>query len=79
MDDGGDVPGYELDAAVAVNFECVEIVVGDANLDGQINLLDVTAFVFYLSNGLYQPQSDINQDGVVNLLDVAPFVGLLSG
>jgi hypothetical protein len=51
---------------------------GDVNLDGNVNLLDVAPFVALLSQGGYQPEADINQDGIVNLLDVAGFVELLS-
>ena len=53
--------------------------IGDANFDGQINLLDVAPFVQVLTEGDYQPNADINSDCSVDLLDVAPFVDLLSG
>ncbi len=52
---------------------------GDVNLDGVVNLLDVAPFVELLSSGDFQAEADINQDGVVDLLDVQPFVDLLSG
>ena len=53
--------------------------VGDINLDGVINLLDVAPFIDLLSTGTFQLQADFNQDGVVNLLDVEPFIALLGG
>lgn len=56
-----------------------DVLLGDVNLDGAVNLLDVAPFVELLSNGGFQAEADINQDGVVDLLDVAPFVDLLSG
>ena len=52
---------------------------GDVNLDCNVDLLDVAPFVALLVSGRFQAQADINQDGVVNLLDVAPFVDLLNG
>lgn len=52
---------------------------GDVNLDGAVNLADVSPFVDILSNMGFQDEADINQDGEVNLLDVAPFVDLLTG
>ena len=52
---------------------------GDVNLDGLVNLLDVAPFVELVSSGEFQFEADINGDGVVNLLDVAPLVELLSG
>jgi hypothetical protein len=52
---------------------------GDINLDGEFNLLDVAPFINLLTNGLFQLQGDFNGDGAVNLLDVAGFVAGLSG
>ncbi|MEM9409552.1 MAG: dockerin type I domain-containing protein, partial [Planctomycetota bacterium] len=54
------------------------LLLGDVNLDGFINLLDVEPFVGLLSDGQFQAEADINQDGLVNLLDIEGFVALLS-
>ena len=59
--------------------EFPEILLGDVNLDGIVNLLDVAPFVDRISSGTYQPEADINQDSAVDLEDVDPFVLLLSG
>ena len=56
-----------------------QILLGDVNGDGVVNLLDVQPFVDAISTGTYIPEADINQDGVVNLLDVQPFIEILSG
>ncbi len=55
------------------------VLLGDVNLDGVVNLLDVAPFVDVLSGGLFQAEADMNQDGVVNLLDVDAFVQTLGG
>ena len=67
--------------AVKINLIGCEpdVLTGDINQDGLINLLDVAPFVELLSNGNFQAEADINQDGIVNLLDVQPFVELLAG
>ena len=52
---------------------------GDVNLDGRVDLLDVQPFVDLLSSSSFQDEADINRDGNLNLLDVGPFVDLLSG
>ena len=52
---------------------------GDVNLDGLVNLLDIGPFLGILSSGGFQLEADINQDGVTNLLDILPFVSILSG
>ena len=56
-----------------------DILLGDVNQDGVVNLLDVEPFIALLSAGGFQAEADINQDGVINLLDIEPFIALLSG
>ena len=52
------------------------VLLGDINLDGVVDLLDVAPFIDVLNSMTYQAEADVNQDGIVNLLDVAPFVEL---
>jgi hypothetical protein len=52
---------------------------GDVNLDGEVNGLDVDPFVEVLLSGPYQPEADMNEDQVVNGLDVDPFVAAVVG
>ena len=52
---------------------------GDVNLDGGLNGLDVGPFVTVLLDGLYQVEADMNLDGDVNGLDVDPFVATVVG
>ena len=54
------------------------VLLGDVNLDGAVNLLDVGPFIQVISNE-FQCEADVNQDGAVNLLDVQPFVDILTG
>ena len=63
-------------ASVSINIGQFEI--GDVNMDGEVNLLDVSPFVDLLTGGGFQLEADINADGEVNLLDVAGFVALLT-
>ncbi len=51
---------------------------GDVNMDCNVDLLDVSAFVAVLQSGGFQANADINGDGNVDLLDVGPFVDLLT-
>ena len=66
-------------AAVRLTAISNEVLLGDINCDGAVNLLDVAPFVDLLSTGGFSEKADINQDGAVDLLDVQPFVNLLSG
>lgn len=69
---------FSLTGGVATGKQA-DIVLGDANGDGAVNLLDVGPFIDLIADGGYQLEADINQDGFVNLLDVGPFIELLSG
>ena len=54
------------------------VLLGDVNMDGAVNLVDVAPFVAAVQNGDYIAEADMNSDGAVNLLDVAPFVEALA-
>ena len=56
-----------------------EFLLGDINLDGVVNFLDISPFIALLSGGGFLDQADINGDGEVNFLDISPFIGILSG
>ena len=56
-----------------------KVLLGDANCDGVVNLLDVEPFVDFLSSGTFKAQADMNGDGVINLLDVQGFIAAISG
>ena len=68
-----------LTLSVAGSTKSGSVLLGDINLDGEVNLLDVGPFVELLSMAGFQEEADINQDGFVDLLDVGPFVELLGG
>ena len=56
-----------------------ELLLGDVNCDGTVNLLDVQPFVELIVSGNFSAKADMNSDGEVSLLDVEPFVALLTG
>ena len=55
------------------------VLLGDVNMDGTVDLLDVQPFVDLIVNGIFQAEGDFNVDGTVDLLDVQPFVDILLG
>jgi len=55
------------------------VVLGDVNLDGNVNALDISGFINRLTTGTYQAEADINEDLAVNALDISGFVSCLTG
>ena len=55
------------------------MLVGDINLDGSINVLDVVVLVNLILSGEVLETADINQDNSVNVLDVVTLVNLILG
>ena len=76
-------PSIQSITSFANSLDCLtdqtDVLLGDVNQDGVVNLLDVGPFIDLLNSNGFQLEADINEDGVVNLLDIAPFVMLLSG
>ena len=55
-----------------------KVLLGDLNVDGSVNLLDVQPLVDAINLNFFQTEGDINSDGSVNLLDVQPFIDALT-
>ncbi|MEM9410168.1 MAG: FG-GAP-like repeat-containing protein [Planctomycetota bacterium] len=83
----GDMDGDDdLDLVTSNRFaDSISIVfndcflLGDINMDGRVDLLDIDPFVNLLRSGSYAEEADVNMDGAVNLLDIAPFFELFPG
>ena len=72
------VNGMNVDPAFGgAVVEVSDVILGDVNLDGAVNLGDVPAFVAVLQELDFQAEADVNQDGLVNSLDIPAFVDLL--
>ena len=55
------------------------VLLGDVNMDGTVNFLDITPFIALLSSGDFKAEADVDQSGVVDFLDISPFIAILSG
>lgn len=55
------------------------VLLGDVNLDGAVDFLDITPFIAVLSNGGNQAEADVDESGMVDFLDIVPFIAILSG
>ena len=74
--DGGTANGELVDD---VEFRLTErCLLGDINLDGWVNLMDVHPLIALILDDEFQCSADVNLDGAVDLLDIEPFVEIMS-
>ena len=52
--------------------------IGDINLDGSVNFMDIQPFIMALASSEYEYRADINCDGMVSFADIASFILLLT-
>ena len=52
---------------------------GDVNLDDNVNFSDISPFIAVLSSGGFQVEADVNGSGMVDFADISPFIAILSG
>jgi hypothetical protein len=69
----------DADGVPRIDMGAFEVLRGDVNGDGEVNGLDVDAFVDVLLNGPPSATADMNADGSVNGLDVDSFVATVVG
>ena len=55
------------------------VILGDVNIDGVVDFLDISPFIAVLSAATFQAQADCDENGVVDFLDINSFIGILSG
>ena len=71
--------GFLSSTALVVTAAPVDpILLGDTNLNGEVNFLDVASFIEILTSGPFLAEADTNQDGGVNFLDIASFIAILT-
>jgi hypothetical protein len=65
--------------AFSAAVEATTVLLGDVNLSGTVDFLDISPFISVLSGGTFQAEADCDQSGEVNFLDITPFIAILSG
>ena len=55
------------------------VLLGDVNLDSEVDFSDIAPFIAILSDNDFQAEADIDMSGAVDFLDIAPFIAILSG
>jgi hypothetical protein len=56
---------------------CEEVVLGDVNSDGIINVLDVVMIVNIVLNNGYNELADLNNDSIINVLDIVQVINII--
>ena len=56
-----------------------DCLLGDVDLSGTVDFLDIQPFIGVLSGGTNQCEADCDQNGTVEFLDIQPFIAILSG
>ena len=72
----GNAVDFTVQRISAINSS--PVILGDANMDGTVNFLDIAPFIALLTSGEFKAEADVNQDGAVNFLDISPFIAILS-
>ena len=72
-------PGGNDDFAFGSIVTVTLPLLGDVNLDGDVDFSDISPFITLLTTGAFQAEADINQSGIVDFSDIAPFISILSG
>jgi hypothetical protein len=62
-----------------LTFVAPTVLLGDVDLSGTVDFLDITPFIGVLSGGTFQAEADCNESGGVDFLDITPFIAILSG
>ena len=54
-----------------------ELISGDVNQDGIVNVIDIVQIVNVVLGGGFEPLADYNQDGLINIQDIVLIVGVI--
>jgi len=69
-------------AQLALNifeFAARPALLGDVDMNGVVDFLDIPPFIAILQAGTFTVEADCNEDGVVDFADIAQFINILLG
>ena len=76
--DGGPINQHNLEEGGQLLFlKKQNYLLGDLNLDGIINVLDIVLIVNLVLANEYSLIADINEDGIINILDIVQLVNII--
>ena len=65
-------------AQIEISSGANTTLLGDVDLNGSVDFLDIAPFVTILTTGGFRLEADIDGNGFVDFLDIAPFVAIVS-
>ena len=76
--DGGPINQYNLEqGGQLLLLKKQNYLLGDVNLDGIINILDIIATVNFVLSNEYNVLADLNDDSIINILDIVELVNII--
>ena len=76
------VSGKNIKLQVSFAKETANVLLGDVNGDGEVNVTDITTLISYIlgnTEGVNSAEVDINNDGEVNVTDVTTLISIILG
>ena len=74
------IDGYfRPDATLTVTLVEPTLLLGDVDMNGEVNFFDIQPFIDVLASQQFQAEADIDRNGVVNFFDIQPFIDILAG
>ena len=75
--------GIDISSIMITFASANDVLLGDTNLDGIVNFLDISPFISILAGGAgFDPQAianaDTNESGGISFLDISPFINILA-
>ena len=65
------------DTSIMGSLPMSAVILGDVDMNGVVDFLDIPAFIAVLQAGAFKAEADIDQDEVVNFLDIPAFIAIL--
>ena len=65
------------DTSIMGSLPMSAVILGDVDMNGVVDFLDIPAFIAVLQAGAFKAEADADQDEVVNFLDIPAFIAIL--
>ena len=71
--------GVELGHPMVLSITAAQApMLGDVNLSGTVDFLDISPFIGVLTGASFQTEADCDENGMVDFSDISPFIAILA-